>query len=188
MQVIDLERPVATPPARRRRARLDVAAALVMGAIIGASTMYGLIARRQTAIKEAQVAVFAFAQADPFADDMPVDRVVSDGRVATVTLTRRITLVNAGPLPIVVRDFSASRPGVSVHGVDKQRSIEPGATLLADADVRVDCVHGLPLGRLPVTFVVQTYDDEERQSKPRDGLDGTPWNEQAEIACATKRG
>lgn len=188
MHVIDLDRPVAPPPARRRTIQLYVAAALVIGAVIGAGTMYGLITRRQAAIQEAQVAVFAFAQDDPLADDMPLDRVVSAGRVATVTLTRRITVVNAGPLPIIVRDFSASRPGVSVHGVDKQRLIEPGATLPADADVQVDCAHGLPLGRLPITFVVQTYDDEERQFKPREGLDGTPWNEQAEIACATKTG
>ena len=184
MHVIDLDRPVAVPPARRRRTQLYVAAALVIGAIIGASTMYGLITRRQAAIQEARVAVFAFAQVDPLADDLPVDRVVSDGRVATVTLTRRITLVNAGPVPIIIRTFSASRPGVSVHGVDKQRSIEPGASLPADAEVRVDCVHGLPLGRLPVTFLVQTYDGEDRRFSPRDGLDGTPWNEQAEVACA----
>lgn len=186
MHVIDLDRPVAPPPARRRKSQLIVAAALVIGAVIGASTMYGLIARRQAAIQEAQVAVFAFAQADPFADDLPVDRVVSHGRVATVILTRRVTLVNAGPLPINIRDFSASRPGVSMHGVDKQRWIEPGATLMADADVQVDCLHGLPVGRLPVTFMVQTSDDEDRQSRPRDGLDGTPWNEQAEIACRSK--
>lgn len=95
-----------------------------------------------------------------------------------------MTLVNAGPLPVNIRDLSASRPGVSVRGVDKQRWVEPGATVQADADVQVDCAHGLPLGRLPVTLSVQTYDDENREARLREGFDGTPWSEQAEVACA----
>ena len=184
MNVIDLDRPAVVPPARRRRSHLLVASALVVGAVLGASATYGGFARGQAAARERQVSVFVFAEATPFIDGATAGSVVLDGRVATVTLTRRVTLVNAGPLPVNIRDLSASRPGVSVRGVDKQRWVEPGATVQADADVQVDCAHGLPLGRLPVTLSVQTYDDENREARLREGFDGTPWSEQAEVACA----
>lgn len=185
MNVIDLDRPAAVPPAHDRKAHLLVASALLIGAVLGASATYGWFARRQAAVQDRQVSVFVFAEASPFVDGTPANSIVRDGRVATVTLTRRVTLVNAGPMPINIRELSASRPGVSVRGVDEQRWIAPGATVQADADVQVDCVRGLPLGWLPVTLSVQTYDDEDRQARPRDGFDGTPWSEQAEVACAT---
>src|SRR4051812_29104899 len=127
MNVIDLDRPSVVPPAPQRRPHLLVACALVIGAVLGASATYGVIARRQAADRDRRVSVFVFAEASPFVDDTPADSVVSDGRVATVTLTRRVTLLNAGPMPINIRDLSASRPGVSVQGVDKQRWIAPGA-------------------------------------------------------------
>jgi hypothetical protein len=155
----------------------------MIGAVLGASATYGWTVSRQAAARDRQVSVFVFAEASPFVDGTPTDSVVLNGRVATITLTRRVTLVNAGPMPINIRDISASRPGVSVHGVDKQRWVAPGATVHADADVSVDCVHGLPLGRLPVKLSVQTFDEQDREARPRDGFDGTPWSEQAEVAC-----
>ncbi|RSM51359.1 hypothetical protein DMB66_42075 [Actinoplanes sp. ATCC 53533] len=184
MNVIDLDRPAAVPPARSRRSHVLVASALVIGAVVGAAVTYGWSARRQAADQDRQVSVFVFAESSQFLGGLPAGSVVLDGRVATVTLTRRVTLVNAGPRPINIRDLSGSRPGVSVHGVDKQRWVAPGATVQADADVQVDCVHGLPLGRLPVTLSVRTSDDEDHEARPRDGFDSTPWSEQAEAACA----
>jgi hypothetical protein len=186
MELIDLDRPAAVPPARNRKSHLLIMSALVIGALLGASGTYGWSAGRQAADRERQVSVFVFAEASPFIDGAPADSVVLDGRVATVTLTRRVTLVNAGPLPVNIRDLSASRPGVSVSGVEKQRWIAAGATVQADADVYVDCVHGLPLGRLPVTLSVQTFDEKDHQTRLQEGFDGTPWSEQAEMACTGK--
>jgi hypothetical protein len=179
--VIDLDRPATVPSPLSRKSRLLILSALTFGAVLGASATYGWIKGQQA--QDRQVSVFVFAEASPFIDNIPADSVVLDGRVATVTLTRRVTLVNAGPVPINIRDLSASRPGVSVHGVDQERWIEPGATVQADADVSVDCAHGLPLGRLPVTLSVRTADEQDRQTWLRDGFDGTPWSEQAEVAC-----
>ncbi len=184
MNVIDLDRPAVVPPARNRTPHLLVAAAVAVGAVLGAGVTYGWAERRQTAAQDRQVSVLVFAEANQFLDGLPSGRVVLDGRVATVTLTRRVTLVNAGPMPINIRDLSGARPGVSVHGVDKQRWVAPGATVQADADVQVDCVRGLPLGRFPITLSVRTADEKDREARPRDGLDGTPWSEQAEFACA----
>ena len=186
MNVIDLDRPAAVPPARNRKSHLLVVSALVVGAVLGAAVTYTWSARRQAAVQDRQVSVFVFAEASPFIDGAPAGSVVLDGRVATVTLTRRVTLVNAGPLPINIHDLSGSRPGVSVRGVDKQRWVAPGATVQADADVQVDCLRGLPLGRLPVTLSVRTADDQDHEARPRDGFDGTPWSEQAEVACAAE--
>jgi hypothetical protein len=186
MNVIDLDRPAIVPPARSRKSYLLVASALVIGAVLGACATYGWSVGRKATARDRQVSVFVFADASPFIDGIPADSVVLNGRVATVTLTRRVTLVNAGPVPINIRDLTASRPGVSVRGVDKQRWVGPGATVQADADVYVDCAHGLPLGQLPITLSVQTFDDESREARLRDGFDGTPWNEQAEVACTGK--
>jgi hypothetical protein len=186
LSVIDLDRPATVPPSRSRKSHLLILSALTVGAVFGASATYGWVEGWQAAAEHRQVSVFVFAEASPFIDNVPADSVVSGGRVATVTLTRRVTFVNAGPVPINIRDLSASRPGVSVHGVDKERWIEPGATVRADADVYVDCAHGLPLGRLPVTLSVRTAHERNRQTPLRDGFDGTPWSEQAEVACAGK--
>jgi hypothetical protein len=184
MNVIDLDRPAAVPPSRSRGSHLLILSALSVGVVLGASATYGWVEGRRAAAQDRQVSVFAFAEASPFIDNIPADSVVLDGRVATVTLTRRVTLVNAGPVPVNIRDLSASRPGVSVHSVDKERWIQPGATVQADADVFVDCARGLPLGRLPITLSVQTADDQDRRARLREGFDGTPWSEQAEVACA----
>lgn len=186
MNVIDLDRPVAVPPARQRKSHLLVGFALVIGAVLGASGAAGWSARREAGVRDRPVAVFVFAEAGPFPDDVPVGSVVLGGRVATVTLTRRMTVVNAGPAAITIRDLTGSRPGVSVRGVADQRLIAPGATVQAEADVQVDCAHGLPLGRLPVTLSVHTLDDGGREVRPRESLDGAPWSRPAEVACAGK--
>lgn len=184
MNVIDLDRPAAVPPARDRKPHLLAVSALLIGAVLGATATHGWSARRQAAARDRQVSVFVFADAGRSRDGNQAGRVVLGGRVATVTLTRRVTFVNAGPMPINIHDLSAARPGVSVRGVHKQRWVAPGATVQADADVQVDCGYGLPLGRLPLTLSVQTSDEEDRETRPRDGFDGTPWSDQAEAACA----
>jgi hypothetical protein len=186
MNVIDLDRPVAVLPARRRKSHLLAGFALVIGAVLGASGMYGWSARQQAGVRDRPVAVFVFAEAGPFPDDAPVGSVVLGGRLATVTLTRRMTVVNAGPVAIAIHDLAGSRSGVSVRGVARQRWIAPGATVQAEVDVQVDCAHGLPLGRLPVTLSVHTLDDGGREVRPPESLDGTPWSRQAEVACAGK--
>lgn len=186
MSVIDLDRPAAVPPAPDRKPHLLAVSALLVGAVLGAFVTHGWFAARQAAAQDRQVSVFVFAEAGRFRDDGAAGSVVLDGRVTTVTLTRRVTLVNAGPVPVNIHDLSASRPGVSVRGVDKQRWVAPGATVEADADVQVDCAEGLPLGRLPVTLSVRTLDEVDREARPRNGFDGTPWSEQAETACAAE--
>jgi hypothetical protein len=184
MNVIDLDRPAAVPPARDRKPHLLAVSALVIGVVLGAAGTYSWSARRQAAVQDRQVSVFVFAEASQFLDSSQAGSVVLGGRVATITLTRRVTLVNAGPTPINIHDLFGSRPGVSVRGVDKQRWVAPGATVQADADLQVDCMSGLPLGKLPLTLSVQTSDAENREARPREGFDGTPWSEQAEAACA----
>ena len=186
MGVIDLDRPAAVPSARQRKLHVLVGSALVIGAVLGASATYGWSARREAAVRDRPVAVFVFAEAGALHDDVPAGSVVLGGRVATVTLTRRMTVVNAGPVAVDVRDLTGARVGVSVRGVADELWIAPGATVQAEADVQVDCGHGLPLGRLSVTLAVHTPDDGGREVRRRESLDGTPWSQHAEAACAGK--
>jgi hypothetical protein len=181
MNVIDLDRPPTA--AREPRGRKWGAALLVAGAVLGGTVTYGWTARREADVRDEQVSVLVFADAAQ-PDNAGGGSVVLDGRVTSVTLTRRVTLVNAGPEPVNIRNLAADRPGVTLRGVEKQRWVQPGATAHADADVEVDCARGLPLGRLRVTLSVQTLDERARQARAREVFDGSPWTEQAEIACA----
>jgi hypothetical protein len=181
MNVIDLDRPavVAVPP-RRSHQRFAVVA-LIVGVLLGGAGTYVWNMRRQSAARDGEVSVFVLADAG-----RPLDggSVLLDGRVASVTLVWRVTLINAGPVPVNVRNLTADRPGVTVRGVEKQRWLAPGETAQADADVQVDCARGLPLGRLPVTLSVQTFDERTRLARPREALDGNPWTARMQTACA----
>jgi hypothetical protein len=181
MNVIDLDRPPAAPTPRAGKRS---AALLLVGALLGGAATYGWTVRREADVRDRQVSVFVFADAAQSPNGARGGNVVIGGRVASVTLTRRVTLVNAGPVPINIRNLAADRPGVALRGVEKQRWIQPGATAQADADVQVDCARGLPLGRLPVILSVQTRDERARQARAKDYFDGSAWSEQAEMACA----
>ena len=183
MNVIDLDRPTPEPRERKPNGALAVALLLV-GAVLGGVATYGWTVRRLAAVRDREVSVFVFADAGRSLEGAGRGSVVLDGRVASVTLTRRVTLVNAGPVPVNIRNLAGGRPGVALRGVEKQRWVQPGGTMQADADVQVDCARGLPLGRLPVTLSVQTADERARQAGAKGVFDGTPWSEQAEIACA----
>lgn len=177
MQVIDLDRPAQAP--RSRTSYRGIAATLAVGALLGASATYGWHERHR---RDQPISVFVFAEATgPQADPTDTSSVIRDGRVTTVTLTRRVTLVNAGPLPVTISDVSGSRPGVTVKSPGAQ--VDPGETVQTRADVLVDCARGLPLGRLVVTLHVRTSDDDDQRTEPKEGFDGSPWTEQAELAC-----
>jgi hypothetical protein len=180
--VIDLDQP---PPVERRAPRrlpIKAVALLLVGAVLGGALAYGWTSRRQTDARDQEVSVFVFADTASVA--LAPGSVVADGKVISITLTRRVTLVNAGPAPINVLNLAAGRPGVTVRGVERQRWIEPGATAQTDADVQINCAGGLPFGRFPVILSVQTYDERSRQARAKEDFDGGVWNEDAESVCA----
>ncbi|GID96170.1 hypothetical protein ACFQFC_20850 [Amorphoplanes digitatis] len=181
MSVIDLDRPAVHGGPERRAPQTFIVAALIVGVVIGGAVTYGWNLRRHSAARDGEVSVLLFADAREMVDS---GSIVLHGRVASVTLARRVTLVNVGPAPVNIRNLSAGRPGVTVRGVEKQRWVAPGVTAQADVDVQVDCLRGLPLGRIPVTLSVQTLDEHSRTARPKAAFDGTPWSEQAETACA----
>jgi hypothetical protein len=184
MEVIDLDQPpVERPrPARRRpRTLIAVAGVLAVGAVLGGVGTHGWLEWRQQRTLAAEVSVLVLADTGPQANDAGVGGTVINDRVTEAALTRRVTLVNAGPLPIDVHDLSVDRPGLTIRGVDKQRWIKQGEAVQADADIRVRCGHGLPIGQLPVRLFVRTTDDRERTAVAT--LDAAQWNDQARIAC-----
>ncbi|OJF11023.1 hypothetical protein [Couchioplanes caeruleus] len=174
MSLIDLDR----PPARRRPGRLLAAVAvLAVGAVLGgAATSY-----REYRARSSEISVLVLADTGPQSNDAGVGAVVVRGKVVDASLTRRVTLVNAGPLPVNVHNLSAVRYGLVVQGVERKRWIKHGQSVQAEADIRVVCAGGLPFGRLPVTLAVQTYDEREHTAVAV--LDATQWNEQARLAC-----
>ena len=182
MSVIDLDRPpAATPPPARRVSRrlLTSIAILLTGAVLGSAATWTYAGHRDPH-RDSRVSVLVLP--DTAAQvDTGVGRVVMDGEVVDATLTRRVTLVNAGPRPVNVHNLNAVRPGLTVRGTDKQRWIEPGAAVQADADIRVTCSGGLPIRELSVRLDVQTDDEQERTATAV--LDATQWNDQARVAC-----
>ncbi|WP_306214796.1 hypothetical protein [Actinoplanes sp. RD1] len=181
MGVIDLDLPPAARPLpARRRPRVVLAAAgiLAAGMALGGAGAWAWSAHHQ----RAEVAVVLLADAGPQANDGGVGGTVLHGRVTDASLTRRVVLVNAGPLPIDLRALETDRPGLTLHGTDQQRWIEPGQSTPIDADIRILCRSGLPITKLPVRLTVRTADNRERTAVTT--LDAGQWNEPARIACA----
>lgn len=183
--MIDLDRPPAAtpPPARRRVSRrlLTSLAILLTGAVLGGTATWIHLGNRDDHDWNEVISVLVLPDTGPQANDAGIGGVVVDGRVVDASLTRRVTLVNAGPLPVNVHNLNVVRPGLTVRGTEKQRWIGPGETVQTDADIRITCAAGLPIRQLSVRLDVQTYDEEERTFTTV--LDATQWNDQARVAC-----
>ncbi|BCJ52500.1 hypothetical protein Asp14428_39750 [Actinoplanes sp. NBRC 14428] len=184
MSLIDLDRPatVRSKPPRRRAGTVAAGVALLaVGALLGSAATSVWIRSKADRARESEVSVVVLADTGPEANDAGVGGVVTGGRVVNASLTRGITLVNAGPLPVNVHRMSFVRDGLSVRSDEKQRWIGPGRSVHADADIRVRCAGGLPIGRLSVELAVRTNDEQERTTVAV--LDGTRWNDQVKAAC-----
>ena len=183
--MIDLDRPpaVTPPPGRRRVSRrlLTSLAILLTGAVLGGAGTCTYLGNRDERDLQEVISVLVLPDTGPQSNDAGIGGVVVDGRVVDASLTRRVTLVNAGPLPVNVHNLTVVRPGLTVRGAEKQRWIGPGEMVQADADIRITCSGGLPIRRLSVRLDVQTYDEEERTVTTV--LDATQWNDQARVAC-----
>lgn len=182
MGVIDLDQPPAARPVPARRrpgVLLAVGGALALGAVLGAAGTYGWTAHRQEAARAGEASVVVLAGTLP--DDGGVGGTVLDGRVTDASLTRKVTLVNAGPLPIEVHGLRADRPGLTLRGTGRERRIPAGGSVEADADLRIVCRGGLPIAQLPLRISVRTVDAREHTVTAT--LDAARWNGQARLAC-----
>ncbi|MEV8509974.1 hypothetical protein AB0368_34820 [Actinoplanes sp. NPDC051475] len=181
MSVIDLDRAPAVPSKPARRHVATVLAAVVIFVAGGAGTsVWGQWQTNKA--RSSEVSVLVLANTGPQANDAGVGGVVAGGKVVDASLTRRVTLVNAGPLPVDVHGLRFARAGLTVRAADGRRWIRHGQAVQADADIRVICARGLPIGRLPMELAVRTSDDRERTATAV--LDAREWNEQARVACA----
>ena len=184
MSVIDLDRPAAAtpPPARRRPHRLITAFAILLtGAVLGGAGTWTYDHNHEDRVQNSRISVLVLPDTGPQANDAGIGGVVLDGKVTDASLTRGVTLVNAGPLPVNVHNLSVVEPGLTVRGTEKQRWIQSGEAVHADAEITIMCPSGLPIGRLSVHLDVQTYDEQERTATAV--LDATQWNDQARVAC-----
>jgi hypothetical protein len=186
MIVIDLDevaaRPVGPPRDRRRRwRRAAIAGALLLvGALIGGYLTYGQVVGRQEQLRNSTVSVLVLATMNPAEEGTP-RRVAGSPRHASVATDVQVTIVNTGPVAINVPSLSGTRPGVTLSIIDKQRWIDPGRSITADAVVTVDCAVGYPLRDLKAMLSVVTMDDTSRLSPVT--FDAGPWNDQLEEPC-----
>ncbi|MGA5301135.1 hypothetical protein ACPCHT_14475 [Nucisporomicrobium flavum] len=185
MSVIDLDHPpVATPPpAPRRPTRrlLTALAILTTGAVLGSAATGTYLRQRTERSLDDEISVLVLPDTGPQSNDAGIGGVIVHGKVTDATLSRRVTLVNAGPLPVNVLSFSVVRPGLTVRAVEKHRWIRRGESVQADADVKIICSAGLPIGLLSVRLAIRTDDDRDRTATAV--LDASQWNDQARVAC-----
>lgn len=185
MGVIDLDRPPARRPSRSARTLQTCAAGLAVMIVLGAAGTRSLD-HREAQEKATQVEVSVTAETGPDADDLAVGGVVEDGRVTDASLTRRVLIVNTGPLPVDLHSLSADRPGLTLRVDGPAQTLRPGQTVLAETNVTVACEQGLPLRSLPIRIAVRTVDDRDRTAVAT--LDVSGWREQATSACKGLRG
>jgi hypothetical protein len=184
--VIDLDeaaaRPVGPPVDRLRRWRRAVIAAalLLVGALIGSSITYRQVVGRQEQLRDSRVSVLVLATMNP-AEGGTARRVGGFRRPASVAADIQVTIVNTGPVAINVPSLSGAQSGVTLSITDKQRWIDPGTSITADAFVTVECGVGYPLRDLEATLSVVTVDDTSRLSPVK--FDAGPWNDQFEEPC-----
>jgi hypothetical protein len=186
MKVIDLDE-AAAPPAeprgdrRRRWRRAAIAAALLLiGALIGSSITYRQVVARQEELRDSTVSVLVLATINP-AEGGTASRVAGSQRAASVAADVQVTIVNTGPAAINVPSLSAAQPGVTLSITAKQRWIDPGAAVTADAVVTVECMVGYPIRDLEATLSVLAWDDTSRLSPVK--FSAGPWNDQLEEPC-----
>lgn len=184
MNVIDLDeaaaRPVGRPVDRLRRWRRAVIAAalLLVGALIGSFITYRQVAARQEQVRNSTVSVLVLATINPA--DGGAARVAGTRRPASVATGVQVTIVNTGPVEINVPSLSGAQRGVTLSITDKQRWINPGTSITADALVTVQCAIGYPLRELEAMLSV-TVDDTSRLSPVK--FDASSWNDQLEEPC-----
>lgn len=190
MTVIDLDEPAQRRPQRAGRPRLGwrrgccAAALLGVGALIGASGTYGWTTQRLQDSRASQVSVLVFAKAQSMLGVSGEVRV--GGRVTTTGILGQLMIVNAGPVPINVEAVRVDAAGLTVRTMTRERRIEPGGAVQADADVQVDCAVAGPIAMLEASLRVETFDERVRELPAALRFDGAPWNEPVQRACAGK--
>jgi archaellum component FlaF (FlaF/FlaG flagellin family) len=185
VNVIDLDeaaaRPVEPPVDRLRRWRRAVIATtlLLVGALIGGSITYRQVVGRQEQLRDSTVSVLVLATRT--AEGGTARRVAGLQRPASVATDVQVTMVNTGPVAINVPSLSGAQPGVTLSTTEKQRWIDPGTSVTADAVVTVECGVGYPLRDLEATLSVETVDETSRLSPVR--FSAGPWNDQLDEPC-----
>jgi hypothetical protein len=155
-------------------------ALLLAGALIGSSITYRQVTAHQQELRDATVSVLVFATINPAEGDL-AGRVAGSPRAASVATDVQVTIVNTGPAAINVPSLSAAQPGVTLSVTERQRRIDPGAAVTADAVVTVECTVGYPLQDLVATLSVQAFDDTARLSPVT--FSAGPWNGRLEGPC-----
>jgi hypothetical protein len=105
------------------------------------------------------------------------------GEGQRVRIDGQVTIVNAGPRSVNVRNLAGDEQGVTLRGVEKQRWLQPGAWSAVDLTATVDCATGIPAGPVALRISVQTEDERFRQVSFPVALQDTRWEEFLYRSC-----
>ncbi|MEV4636447.1 hypothetical protein AB0J80_03750 [Actinoplanes sp. NPDC049548] len=187
--MIDLDQPpqYGTPPngtpggrwrrlATVRALAMVVVVSLLAGAVLGGVAAYiwwyrPLAASVERA--EAAVSVVLFAESSAMTVHNEQER---------VRLETQVTVVNAGPVPVSVLGVRVDQPGVTLRSSEKQRLIQPAATLPVDVVVEFVCDSKQTVV-LDASVRVEPTDEQVRDISPV-ALDSSPWIESRLRVCS----
>ncbi|MEV4538652.1 hypothetical protein AB0J82_33220 [Asanoa sp. NPDC049518] len=187
--MVDLDRPAPERPPRLRAgwqrlrtARLQagaVALAAVVGAVAGGVGVHRWEARQER-LAETSTVVLRAQLLDP--NDLSGS---SDGTASTMVVN--LTLVNLGPLPVDVEDFTAERDGLTFRNASQQVTVRPGFRTVA-VSISFTCARRTIAGSvpLPLRLRVRTADGQTRTVETPVEIGAKFWVQFLENLCRNK--
>ncbi|MEU4690486.1 hypothetical protein [Actinoplanes sp. NPDC023714] len=184
--VIDLDQPAEDRPAaeharwRRRRRLIAATALLAVGGAAGAGGALQWQSHRTE--RDARSAVAVVAVPGRFGwTGQSTTSYTPEGEPRTVLhMTGRLSIVNAGPQRVRLRQLVLEQPGTTLYSSDIERWIEPLEASAVEVAADVQCQVITPRDA-KLSLTVQTTDARVRTSPV--AWDSRPWNGERQSAC-----
>jgi hypothetical protein len=159
--------------AARRRLVLRLTAAFAAGAVLGGVAVgqwRDVLAERE---RNATV-VFMVTPGS-------IGRGSSDSKSAQ--LSGQLTVFNAGPAPVTVREASAQRPGMRIRKTGQPQVVAPSGIAGILVEMQFGCPTLLGPEPLQIGFTVETADKQVREVQYAVTLVGSAWEREAWLLC-----
>jgi hypothetical protein len=183
--VIDLDEhdhqpsePGAPTPDRlmaRRKTKVRLVAAAVVGVVLGGVGVNELRDSREERERNASVSLVAFPASIGGGGSHLTDVLEMDGQLA---------VINAGPAPITVHAATGERAGIRVRDTGQSRLLRPGGTGWINVELRIECSAAFVSEPLSIRFSVETADGQAREVSYPVAVVGSLWHLSAEQPCA----
>ncbi|MGX6601253.1 hypothetical protein ACWKSP_03810 [Micromonosporaceae bacterium Da 78-11] len=195
MSLIDLDQPaeeqLRTEPTTRWRVIVSVAAALVVGAVLGGVVAHRWTIDQRRAADERRVSLLAFA--GQLSGGTTVDSALAPGGVKQAHFKAAVAVVNVGPLPVNVRSLVAQKPGLTATSAEGTTWVAPGTSFLVEVAVQADCnvkktgdgtTASIDAANLTVSVAVETLSGSAASVSGL-SIDTGPWSNYTQTALTT---